>query len=173
MSKTQLKRELSTLSTAQLVQTILEAYDARKEIKEYFDFYLNPDVGKLEEKYQKIIAKEFGRTKWGYSKSRITVIKKALKKFASFRPGFDKEIDLTLYALKMMMAVEKHYSFKDSQIEAYKTLMLRTVEMADKNLVADKVIERLMHIFTDSNAGSKYLRGWFKNALQDYEPIIL
>ena len=43
MSKIQLKKELQTMEAPQLREMILEAYSARKEIKEYFEFFLNPD----------------------------------------------------------------------------------------------------------------------------------
>ena len=52
MSKLLLKKEIKDLTRNQLEQMILDAYDAKKEIKEYFDFYVNPDVEKLTEKIQ-------------------------------------------------------------------------------------------------------------------------
>ena len=51
MSKLRLTKEIKQLERHQLEQMILDAYAARKEIKEYFDFFLNPDVDKLIEKY--------------------------------------------------------------------------------------------------------------------------
>ena len=47
MSKIQLKKELQTMEAPQLREMILEAYSARKEIKEYFEFFLNPDIEHL------------------------------------------------------------------------------------------------------------------------------
>lgn len=38
MSKLLLKKEIKGLTRNQLEQMILDAYDAKKEIKEYFDF---------------------------------------------------------------------------------------------------------------------------------------
>ena len=39
----------------EIIGMVLEMYDARKEVKEYLEFYANPDEdGKLEE-YKKII----------------------------------------------------------------------------------------------------------------------
>ena len=43
----------------EIIGMVLEMYDARKEAKEYLEFYANPDEdGKLEE-YKKIITEEF------------------------------------------------------------------------------------------------------------------
>ena len=49
MSKLQLKKEIQKLERHQLEQMVLDAYAARKETKEYFEFFLNPDVEKLTE----------------------------------------------------------------------------------------------------------------------------
>ena len=44
MGKAQLKKEIQTLSREQLEHLVLEAYEARKEIKQYFDFFIDPDA---------------------------------------------------------------------------------------------------------------------------------
>lgn len=61
MSKLLLKKEIKDLTRNQLEQMILDAYDAKKEIKEYFDFYVNPDVEKLTEKFKVAISREFAQ----------------------------------------------------------------------------------------------------------------
>ena len=43
MSKAKLKKYLQTLSKEQVIEVMLELYDARKEAKEYLEFYLTPD----------------------------------------------------------------------------------------------------------------------------------
>ena len=43
MSKIKLKKELQNMSREQLLDIILNVYDARKEAREYFEFFLNPD----------------------------------------------------------------------------------------------------------------------------------
>ena len=44
MSKAQLKKHLLKLTQEEVIDVILELYDARKEAKEYLDFYMNPNV---------------------------------------------------------------------------------------------------------------------------------
>ena len=59
MSKAQLKKHLLKLTQEEVIDVILELYDARKEAKEYLEFYMNPnDDIKLDE-YKKIIYNEF------------------------------------------------------------------------------------------------------------------
>ena len=80
MSKAQLKKNLMALTKEQVIDVVLELYDARKEAKEYLDFYLNPnDDAKLEE-YKKIIYNEFF-PKRGEPKCRFSVCRKAISDF--------------------------------------------------------------------------------------------
>ena len=82
MGKAQLKKEIQALSREELEHLVLEAYEARKEIKQYFDFFLDPDAAKLSEKYKTAIDKELKRGKRGHSRARTSIIKRALKDFS-------------------------------------------------------------------------------------------
>lgn len=59
MSKAKLKKYLSSLTKEQVIDVVLELYDARKEAKDYFEFYLAPDSGAEAEKFKRIIEREF------------------------------------------------------------------------------------------------------------------
>ena len=52
MSKVQLKKHLSALNKEQIIEVMLELYDARKEAKEYLEFYLNPNEDEKLEEYK-------------------------------------------------------------------------------------------------------------------------
>ena len=43
MSKVALKKYLNTLQKGDIVEMVLDLYDARKEAKEYLEYFLNPD----------------------------------------------------------------------------------------------------------------------------------
>ena len=59
MSKATVKKILMSMQKEELIGMVLEMYDARKEAKEYLEFFVNPDEdGKLNE-YKKIIEEEF------------------------------------------------------------------------------------------------------------------
>ena len=87
MSKAALKKEFAGMTREQIIQIVLDAYAARKEVREYFDFFIDPDVDKLMEKTIARIDKELMRGKHGRSTSRITLVRRAIKDFASFDPG--------------------------------------------------------------------------------------
>ena len=96
MSKAQLKKHLSDLTKEQVIEVILELYDARKEAKEYLEFYLNPDeVAKLEE-YKRIIRDEFF-PKRGEPKCRVNICRQAISDFKKLNPHPACLTDLMLY----------------------------------------------------------------------------
>lgn len=99
MSKAQLKKYLSKLTQEQVIDVILELYDARKEAKEYLEFYMNPnDDSKLEE-YKKIIYNEFYPRR-GEPKCRFSVCRKAVSDFKKLKPSSSCIADLMLFYIE-------------------------------------------------------------------------
>lgn len=103
MSKTQLKKFLNTLNHDQITEMVLELYAARKEAKDYLDYFMNPDEEKMQEKYRAIITKEFlpgpGRVKGRTSRCR-----KAIKEFATLHPHPSRIADLMLTTVESIMS---------------------------------------------------------------------
>ena len=81
----------------EIIGMVLEMYDARKEAKEYLEFYVNPDEdGKLEE-YKKIITEEFYPSRGRQEpKTRFSVCRKAVSDYKKLKPSPDKLADLML-----------------------------------------------------------------------------
>ena len=55
MSKARLKKHLQALPKERVIEIMLELYDARKEAKNYLEFYLAPDSNAELEKCKKTI----------------------------------------------------------------------------------------------------------------------
>lgn len=169
MSKLQLKKELIEMDKNQLIELILDAYAARKETKEYLEFFINPDVGKLQTKYEIAVSKELNRVRrGGYCKARISHIKGLVKEFASFQPGFEAEMDLLFYTISYAMASESHLHFPETLMRGVASLMRQLLDIADVNLVADKTIMHLKAMFSDAQAGSRYFRRYLNDEMTSY-----
>jgi len=96
MSKTALKKELQKLTKEQLVEQILDLYDKNKSVKDFYDFYLNPEnENNLFEKYKQVIYNEF-YPKRGNPKTRFSVCKKAISDFKTLNPAPKLVADLML-----------------------------------------------------------------------------
>ena len=111
MSKASLKKELSTFDKDQLLEVILNVYSSSKEAKEYLEFFLNPDADALRQKKIDILAKEINRSKRGYSKARISVIRRIIKDFAAFGIGPDQLFQLQRDTVRMLIGMERFYIY--------------------------------------------------------------
>lgn len=102
MSKTELKKYLKTLTQAQVSEILLDVYSARKEAKEYLDFFLNPDSEAKAEVFKKKIHREFVSAS-GYLKRhpRRSLCKKAVADFKSFQPDPRALVDVMLYYVEL------------------------------------------------------------------------
>lgn len=158
MSKTKLKKELSQFSQQQLVELILEMYDARKEVKEYLAFFLNPDSKALFEKYQKLISRELNRSKYRRSKARISRIKEYVVEFESFEPDIEYRYLLYRWLIVQALSAEAVYSFSDTLFNGIDKLVTRGLDLASKNYQLDKFIADAQKLIEKVDCGSKYYR---------------
>lgn len=169
MSKAQFKKEIAALDREQLVEMMVDLYSRHKDFKEYFEFFLNPDVEKLTSKYHDQISKELERVKrGGRSKARISVIKAKIKEFASFQPGFEAEIDLGFFTVVYAMMVEKSIWFAPALEKGIAKILCDTMELADFNHVSAETLRRVGEILDDDIRGSRYFRKFLKDALADH-----
>lgn len=97
--KSAVKKHLIKLTKEQVIDVVLELYEARKEAKEYLEFYINPnDDAKLEE-YKKIIYNEFYPNR-GEPKCRFSVCRKAISDFKKLKPSPSCIADLMLFYIE-------------------------------------------------------------------------
>lgn len=130
--KSALKKELYTLDRDQLIRLILDLYATRKEAKAYFDFFLEPDVDKLYEKYRKAIEKELDRSKRYRSTARISRVRASVKEFASYDPGPETVVNLMIYTIKAALIIQ-------SRRESSKTILAGLCKVCNECLnYADK-----------------------------------
>ena len=155
MSKTQLKKELFRLDRDHLTQLILDAYSARKEIKAYLDFFVNPDVQALYDKYALAIHKEMIRGKYGRSTARMSRIRTYIREFASFGVDPETVIDLMCYALSTALLVKKikftRSPFEKGMISIGKDIL----KLGEKESIFSTALKKLNEAL-DGSEGSKY-----------------
>jgi len=97
MSKIALKKQLQSLTNEQMIETVLEMYDKLKPVKEYLEYYLNPNEKEMFEKYKTIIVNEFyPKGKTAQPKTRFSVAKKAITDFKALKPSPELLGDLML-----------------------------------------------------------------------------
>lgn len=169
MSKLKLKQELALLSREQLIEVVLEAYAAKREIKEYFDFFANPDIDKLLEKFEKDIAKEFSRTKWGRSKARISRISTLLRDFEGYRPGAEHVVTLYLFTINFGLLTEYAVTFTETLYKGLAKMITKTLEYADAHGEITRVIEAFDKVLDENSPGfSRIARRMMRQTIDTY-----
>ena len=94
MSKSTIKKLLQSMTKEDIIEMVLELYSARKEAKEYLEFYASPnEKGKLEE-YKSIICEEFYPKKRREPQTRFSVCRKAVADFKKLKPSADALAEL-------------------------------------------------------------------------------
>lgn len=175
MSKASLKKELKNFDAEQLRSLVLDLYSARKEVKEYLEFFLDPDVEALSEKYSKAIYKELNRVKKRALSPRWSKIRTLIKEFASFKPGEDEVIKLMNYTFTTSVIDFANYyvadSYKAGLMKHFETLY----ELANKNGLIDiamPVIIQNLEILKNSKVYGRKETGYeMKLIIENIKPF--
>lgn len=105
MSKSQVKKLLAGMSKEEVINVVLELYDARKEARDYLDYFVNPDEAGELEKFKKIVLKEFDDNGMRMPPCRFSVCRKALSDFKKLAPSTETLAEAMVYY------VERVYEF--------------------------------------------------------------
>lgn len=173
MSKTSLKKQLKSLTKEQLVEVMLELYDARKEAREYMEYYVNPDENKMFEKYSAIIQKEFFPQK-GRAKGRTSVCKKAIKDFKSLHPSprLIAEIGFSLPETIMRYAKTSRFHLRESQENTLLTSFKESLEYMYTNDLLDYFTRRIDELIKKSDTSRCPFREEIKDIKSEFEESI-
>ncbi|MDE6247042.1 MAG: hypothetical protein K2M41_04270 [Muribaculaceae bacterium] len=111
MSKTKLKKALNALEKEELINTIIELYDARKDAKDYLEYWLAPDPQGELEKCVKLVNRQF-YTPQGLSRRspQSSAISKILKDFSTicFEPEKVAELMMQICTISLNWINEKY-----------------------------------------------------------------
>lgn len=134
MSKTQLRKELQQLDKESIINVVLDLYTARKEARDYLDFFVDPDISGRMEKARIKIAKELTRGRpGGKSRARISHIRAAIKEIATLDPGIEYIADLMVYAIEMAYATTQSQRLTATFANGIRRLVTDTVIYLDRN----------------------------------------
>lgn len=120
MSKAKLKKYLQTLSKEQVIEVMFELYDARKEAKDYLEFYLTPDSNAELEKCKKAIRQEFFPNHGFSEKPSFAKCRKVISGFQKLKTEPTYVADLMLFYIEQ--GCEYTVTFGDMWEQYYITL---------------------------------------------------
>ncbi len=166
MSKTQLKKELQHMERDQLQELIMELYEARKEAKEYLDFFVDPDIEKMTEKYRATLRKEIGRVSRGRALPRMTRVRKAVKNFSSFNPGAEYVAEMMTFAIEQLCAIVAGNWIKDATARSVARFLGETLVYIDRQEIVSIYLPRLIAA-VESLPSGVFRTSYFKRSMRD------
>jgi hypothetical protein len=113
------KKELNKMTKEQIVNLVEELYKKQSAVREYLDFYANPDQTKLLEKYKKKIDNAF-YTRMGNPKIDLKAAKKAVSDFSKLGVSGEYLAELNLYLAEI--GTEFTQTFGDIDEKFYQTI---------------------------------------------------
>lgn len=171
MSKAKLKKELDQLDATQLRELISNIYDSSKEAKVYLEFFLEPDAEALLERKTKEVIKEIGRSKHGYSKTRSTVIRKAISELTAYKIGDSYVMRLMITTIENLVLTEKYFHFGTSQENCLSRLILDYLRLAFNAGEEKKALEFLRKLAEEREYSTpmmgRHLLTWTNQALAE------
>lgn len=144
MSKATIKKLLRSMSKEEIIEMVIEMYDARKEAKDYLEYYASPDENSKLEEYKDIIREEFYPERRREPKTRFSVCRKAVADFKKLKPSADALAELMLSYMEY--AIEFTFDFGDMSEQYYESVegnFAKTVEFIAKNGLWEKYDKRL------------------------------
>lgn len=148
----------------QLRQLILEAYSARKEIRNYFEYFLSPDPEALFDKFAGELAKECSRGKRSCSRARISVIRRLISDFSSYQPGEELVLKFRLEAIRLLLAASAAVRMTDTLTRGFAKLVADYIAEADKAGAVTEAFAEI-RVLSDSRPSSSTLRRILHQAL--------
>ena len=147
MSKSQVKKMLTGMGKEEVINVVMELYDARKVAREYLDYFANPNESNELEKFKRIVLKEFDDDGKHNTQCRFSVCRKAQSDFKKLSPSVD-----TL-AEAMVFYIERVYEFSfcagdlweqyyDSAISNFRS----TLKFLTKNGLLESMMPRIVQI---------------------------
>src|SRR5690606_280852 len=124
MGLTDLKKELKKLDKDKLIDLVADLYKKNKSVKEFFDFYVNPDERELFEKYRDKVFEAF-YPKRGYN-YKLKDGKQAISDFKKLGTSTDLLADLMLFYVETGVKFTNDYG--DVNETFYKSLATTFVD---------------------------------------------
>lgn len=164
MSKSKLKKHLLALPKERIVEIVLELYDARKEAKEYLEFYLAPNSEEELQKCKKAVKQEFFPTRGFSERPSFAKCRKIISDFQKLKPQPTDVADLMLFYIEQGCAYTMEYG--DMWEQYYETLE-RNFEKA-MNFIFMHQLLSLYHERIERMIQSVRECGWgFYDSLED------
>ena len=150
MGLTDIKKELKKLDKDKLIDLVTELYKKNKSVKEFFDFYINPNEIELFEKYRDKVFEAF-YPKRGYN-FKLKNGKQAISDFKKLGPSSNLLAELMLFYVET--GVKFTNDFGDIDESFYSSIeksYVAALTLMKKENILDKFADRAGKVVGDTS----------------------
>ncbi len=149
MGLTDIKKELKKLDKDKLVELVADLYKKNKSVKEFFDFYVNPNERELFEKYREKVFEAF-YPKRGY-KLKLKEGKQAISDFKKLGPSADLLADLMLFYVETGVKFTNDFGDIDEAFySSIETTYVAALTLMRKENILDTFADRAGKVVSDT-----------------------
>ncbi len=149
MGLTDIKKELKKLDKDKLIDLVADLYKKNNSVKEYFDFYVNPDERELFNKYRDKVFEAF-YPKRGYN-YKLKEGKQAISDFKKLGPSSDLIADLMLFYVETGVKFTNEFGDIDETFySSMETTYVAALKLMKKENLLNKFDDRARKIVSDT-----------------------
>lgn len=150
MSLTDIKKELKKLDKDKLIDLVADLYKKNKSVKEFFDFYVNPNERELFNKYRDKIFEAFYPRRGNNYKLKDG--KQAISDFKKFGPSDNLLADLMLFYVETGVKFTNDFGDIDEGFySSMETTYLAALTLMSKENLLDKFADRAGKVLSDTS----------------------
>ena len=153
MGLTNIKKELNKLDKNKLVELVADLYKKNKSVKEFFDFYVNPNENELFKKYRDKVYEAF-YPKRGFG-LKLKDGKQAISEFKKLGASLSLLADLMLFYVETGVEFTNDYGDIDENYYlSIERMYIQALSLMSKENLLDKFAERAKKVMIGaSNIG--------------------
>lgn len=149
MGLKEVKSELNKLDKDALIKHISELYKKFKPVKEYLDFYINPDEKKLLEKYKEKVTEGFFPKRGDNIK--LSISRKAINDFKKLGVSQEYLADLLLHFVECGIELTNTYGdINENFYTSVENTYDKALQIIDNNGLLEKFKARALKIINDT-----------------------
>lgn len=150
MGLTDIKKELKKLEKEKLIDLVAELYKKNKSVKDFFDFYVNPNEREHFERYRNKVFEAF-YPKRGYN-YKLKDGKKAISDFKKLNPSANLLADLMLFYVETGVKFTNEFGDIDEAFySSMETTYLAALKLMKKENMLQEFADRSGKVLNDTN----------------------
>jgi len=150
-----------------LIKHILELYKKYDSVKEYFDFYINPEENEILKRYKEKVREGFFPKRG--MRLRLSLSRKVINEFKKLEISKEKIADLLLYYIECGVEfINTYEDISESFYTSAESTLTKVLKIFKEENVLEKYKERVKNLIEESKGSGYGFGEEIKSICDDY-----